>query len=289
MQEGTIQEGQPSPLRRLLRDLGSPESALIEQAPDGTLLLGPEGERLAEHYSFYAVFQSAEEYRVVAAGRQIGTLPATNVFVPEMTIVLSGRRWRITQVHSKDRVIEVSRDRVGRPPTFGGGGGQVHDRIIEKMKEVFSDSQVPRYLDKAAAGLLQDARSEFRRLRLETRSVCSLGERNFLVATWAGTVKTFTLALLLKTMGYRVTAHDGFLEIEQGSAQIPVESALQNLASAPTDSSQISLPGIEQCMSEKYHRYLGPDLLYEDAVTSVVDLAAMPMLIERILAADSGS
>ena len=92
---------------RLLRDLGSPETALIEQALDGTLLLGPEGEKLVEHYSFYAVFQSAEEYRVVVGGRQIGTLPATTVFVPEMTIVLSGRRWRIIQVHSEDRVIEV--------------------------------------------------------------------------------------------------------------------------------------------------------------------------------------
>ena len=46
---------------RLLRQLGHPEVALLEQAPDGTLLLGPEGERLAEHYSFYAVFQSPEE------------------------------------------------------------------------------------------------------------------------------------------------------------------------------------------------------------------------------------
>ena len=72
---------------RLLRDLGSAETALVEQAPDGTLLLGPQGERLVEHYSFYAVFQSTEEFRVVAGGRQIGSLPATNVFVPDMTII----------------------------------------------------------------------------------------------------------------------------------------------------------------------------------------------------------
>ena len=96
---------------------------------------------MVEHYSSYAVLQSAEEYRAVSRGRQIGTLPATNVFVPDITIVLSGRRWRITQVHSKDRVIEVAGDRVGRPPPFGGGG-PVHDRIIEKMKDVLSDSQV---------------------------------------------------------------------------------------------------------------------------------------------------
>ena len=60
--------------------------------------------------------------------------------------------------------------------------------------------------------------------------------------------------------------------------------------SRPMDSgARSSLPGIEQCMSEKYHRFLSSDLVYEDAITSVVEVAAMPMLIEQVLAADGGS
>ena len=136
---------------------------------------------------------------------------------------------------------------------------------------------------------MQDARSEFRRPRLDTRSVCSLGERNFLAVTWAGTVKTFTLALLLKALGYRVTAHDGFLEIDQAPALIPVESALQDITSGPTGAGQPSLPGIAQCMAEKNHGYLSADLLYEDAVTSVVDTAAMPELARKIVSDHNGS
>ena len=143
----------PAMFARLLRDLGSGETALIEQAPDGTLLLGPQGEKLVEHYSFYAVFQRAEEFRVVARDRQIGSLPATNVFVPDMTIIFSGKRWRITQVHSKDRVIEVSEDRTGRPPPFGGTGGQVHDRIIETMRVVLAEKEIPAYLDGDSHGV----------------------------------------------------------------------------------------------------------------------------------------
>ena len=286
---GPFRKVAPQMFARLLRDLGSPETALIEQATDGTLLLGREGERLVEHYSFYAVFQSAEEYRVVTGGRQIGTLPATSVFVPEMTIVLSGKRWRITQVHSKDRVIEVSGDRVGRPPPFGGGGGLVHDRIIEEMREVLLGSRIPTYLDSAAVNLLQNARSEFRRLGLDGRTVCCLGGKNYLVATWAGTVKTSTLALMLKAMGYKVMVHDGFLEIEQDPGSVPIATALGEIADVAMDSAQASLPGIEQCMSEKYHRFLSSGLLYEDAITSVVEVAAMPMLIEQVLAADGGS
>ena len=245
--------------------------------------MGPQGEKLVEHYSFYAVFQSAEEFRVVAKGRQIGSLPATNVFVPDMTIIFSGKRWRITQVHSKDRVIEVSEDRTGRPPPFGGTGGQVHDRIIETMRVVLAEKEIPAYLDGVAGRLLEGARSEFLRLNLDERSICSLGEKSAFVATWTGTVKTTTLALLLRNMGYTASVHHGFLEVENKSTDLSVESALQSIAESSAELSRISLPALEQCMSEKFHRYLSPDLLYEDAITSVVDLTAMPQLAKNIV------
>ena len=286
---GPFNKVNPAMFARLLHDLGSPETALIEQAPDGTLLLGPQGEKLVEHYSFYAVFQSTEEFRVVARGRQIGSLLATNVFVPDMTIILSGKRWRITQVHSKDRVVEVSEDRTGRPPPFGGTIGQVHDRIIEKMRDVLLENDVPAYLDEIAASLLEGARSKFLHLNLDSRSICSLGDKSALVATWAGTVKTSTLALMLRNIGYTAVVHHGFLEVENKSTDKSVESALRDIAESPLVLGRTLLPGLEKCMSEKFHHYLSSDLLCEDAVTSVVDLAAMPQLAESIFGANSGT
>ena len=59
---------------------------------------------LVEHYSFYAVFQTSEDYRVLLGSKQIGVLPADRVFVPDMAIILSGRRWRIVEVHSREKV-----------------------------------------------------------------------------------------------------------------------------------------------------------------------------------------
>jgi hypothetical protein len=48
--------------------MGQSDPALIEQASDGLLLLGSMGETLTSHYSFYAVFQTSEEYRLIADG-----------------------------------------------------------------------------------------------------------------------------------------------------------------------------------------------------------------------------
>ena len=286
---GPFNRVSPTTFGRLLRDLGAPETALIEQAPDGTLLLGSRGEKLVDHYSFYAVFQTAEEFRVVANGKSIGSLPATNLFIPDMTIIFSGRRWRITQVHNRDRVIEVSEDKVGRPPPFGGTTGRIHDRIIEKMKDVLHEEDTPPYLDGVAARLLIDAKSEFQRLKLDERSICALGERSCFVATWSGTIKTSTLGLKLKEMGYATVAHDGLLEVENRSTDLTVEAALQEIADSPPDLSLTSLQGLQQLMSERFHPYLSPDLLFQDAISSVVDLRAMPQLAANILRANKGS
>ena len=286
---GPFNRVSPATFGRLLIDLGAPETALIEQAPDGTLLLGSQGEKIVEHYSFYAVFQTAEEFRVVVRGKQIGSLPATNVLVPDMTIIFSGRRWRIIKVHNRERVIEVSEDRVGRPPPFGGTTGQIHDRITEKMKDVLNEEDTPPYLDGVAARLLEDAKAEFRRLGLYGRSICTPRERSYLVATWAGTVKTSTLGLKLKEMGFATVAHCGFLEVENRSTDLTVEAALQEIADSPPDLSLTSLQGLDRLMSERFHPYLSSELLFQDAISSVVDLQAMPQLAANILRANEGN
>ena len=52
---GPFQEIKPSLFADLLRHMGSSDVLLIEQSADGFLLLGSRGEKLVEHYSFYAV------------------------------------------------------------------------------------------------------------------------------------------------------------------------------------------------------------------------------------------
>ena len=282
--QGPFRKVSTEQFARLLRQIGSAEIALIEQAPGGHLHLGPLGEKLVEHYSFYAVFQTSEDYQVLLGGKQIGVLPTDRVFVTDMTIILSGRRWRIVEVNSREKVIEVAPDRSGTPPPFGGSGGLVHDGVVQKMKAVFHSGVVPAYLDTTGAQLLEAARSEFGRLALDRRSICHTGENGCLVATWAGTIKTSTLSLKLKSLGFKAMAHDGFLEVDEPSSDQTLAAALEAMAEQhPDDVAGESLSGLENVMTEKFHRYLSPDLLFADATSSLVDLQAMPQLARSIL------
>jgi ATP-dependent Lhr-like helicase len=102
--------------------MGQSDPALIEQASDGLLLLGSMGETLTSHYSFYAVFQTSEEYRLIADGRELGTLPVDNMIAPGMLIIFSGRRWLVEEVDDRGKVILVTPPRRAHLQSSGGCG-----------------------------------------------------------------------------------------------------------------------------------------------------------------------
>lgn len=267
---------------RVLRQIGSAHVALIEQAPDGVLLLGARGEKIVEHHSFYAVFQTPEEYRLEASGKLLGTLPVTNILAPGMTIIFSGRRWRVETVRDVEKVIGVVADETGRPPTFGGDTGAIHDMVVARMREVFAAKTVARYLDPGAAALLAEARAAWAGLGLERSRIVPLGDRHWLLATWAGTVRTTTLSLALRARYYDVTIHDGFLDVKSRS-DMDIRADLAAFARAGEVSGDDVVGDEATLTAEKFHLWLGRSLVLQDALASRLDLASLPELAEGLL------
>lgn len=267
----------------VLRHLGKPAVALIEQSPDGILLLGEKGERLVAHYSFYAVFQTPVEYRIVAHGKELGTLPIAYLIVSDMTIIFSGRRWRVIEVDDKHSVIEVTEDRTGKPPKFRGSGGLIHDQVVEKMKEILSRSDLPLYLNNGAVDLLKRARIEFERLGFPEKRIHRESKNSVLIATWKGTVKSNTLALALQSRGYRTTVFDGFVEVREIEN---IRGELEKLAALTEVGVEKLIKVDNNLQSEKYHKYLSHKLLVQDVESSRLELESLPSLAREILNAD---
>ena len=268
---------------RLLRQLGDPEIALIEQASDGTLLPGREGERLIEHYSFFAVFHTPQEYRVVHDAKTLGTIPVHVPLVPDLTIIFVGRRWRIVEVHDREKVIQVSPDHAGKPPVFGGEAGDVHKKVIERMRSVLRDNIIPPYLDKTAVELLSSARAAYRRSGLDERPLLPLGEDRYLLAPWTGTVATASLAIVLASLDYRVGTFDGVLEVSStGSNSNGLIADLENMAARKLDLKDLVRNRASAVVYEKFHYYLGDDLLVTDALSSRLDLDAVPAIARNL-------
>ena len=280
---GPFRSVDPSLFARLLRQLGEPETALIEQAADGALLLGREGERLVEHYSFFAVFHTPLEYRVVHDVKTLGTLPINAPLAPDLTIILVGRRWRVVEVHEREGVIEVVPDHTGKPPIFGGDAGDIHGTVIERMRDVLRSDILPPYLDNSAAQVLSSARAAYQRLGLDKRRIQSLGDDRYILAPWTGTVGTASLAIALASLDYRVGTFDGILEVSSsGPGSNALVSHLQDIAADKLNLRDLVMGHAGALVQEKFHRFLADDLLVFDALSSRLDMNAVPAIARTL-------
>ncbi|MDD8022662.1 MAG: DEAD/DEAH box helicase [Paracoccaceae bacterium] len=282
--EGPFRQVTTGLFLEVLRAMGASETRLIEQTQNGLLLLGAVGERLVEHYGFYAVFPTPEEYRLVAGGRDLGSIPVENILAPGMMLIFSGRRWTVQEVDPQDKVITVTPAKAGVPPRFGGAPGLIHDRVIAKMREIFECAQEPAYLDATARDLLAEARRNYRALGFAETPMVQVGADAVFLATGCGTVKTMTLALALQGFGHEVQEHDGFLEIRSAQATMPLADTLRHLAAG----SRVDLfAGNPNLVFEKFHSYLPPHLLRADALSCRLQAEALLQLCSDLTDVES--
>lgn len=260
----------------ILRAVGHPDVALIEQAADGTLLPGRVGERIIENYRFYAVFETPEEYRIVADGKTLGAMPVTMVLYEGATIIFAGKRWRVTAIDDRVKTIEVRPAESGLPPVFGGSGGDIHDTIVKEMLAVYREHDEPAYLNPNAQELLAEGRTAFREARIANSPIQTVGE-DCVLFPWVGTQKLETLMLALRRQG--VDAQRQGLVIE--AAKCPSDDLrgfLKTMASTPAPVGTVLASMAETLIREKFDPYLPQHILTQGFAAERIDAPAVPLM-----------
>jgi ATP-dependent Lhr-like helicase len=128
-EQGSFKEITIEHFKQLLSHMGTVQ--LIQQLNSGELVLGIEGERLTNSYTFYAVFKTPEEFRIVAGSKTLGALPVNSLVIKGQHIIFGGRRWKVTDIDDEKKVIYVTSTKGGKPPKFNGNGSgmSIHDRV----------------------------------------------------------------------------------------------------------------------------------------------------------------
>jgi ATP-dependent Lhr-like helicase len=192
----------------LLGHLGNQAVGLIEQAPDGTLMLGAKGEEIVQSRSFFAVFESTEEWRLVTGGRQLGTLPISFPVHEESLVVFAGQRWFVQSVDDQTKTLQVVPHSGGVVPRFERGSIEpVHDRLAAEMRAVYMDDDIPPWVDSAAAAFLAEARETFRYMQLDRTSLLEEG-RDLHVFLWKGSQATAVFGTAFAMAGLAAEPHD---------------------------------------------------------------------------------
>ena len=194
-----------------------------------------------------------------------------NPLAPGMSIIFSGRRWWIRSIHDRDKVIEVERDATGRSPHFGGDGGGINHRRYGRPHECGRYWKETRFLDisieRPPISFPKDG-AAIAAWVLQAAALSRLGGGHYLIATWSGTIRTTSFALILRSHGFIVDVHDGFLDVgPEHETEVNLPDILKKSATDPAPSGKHLVSNVVIPQSEKYHQYLSDDLLVEDALS----------------------
>lgn len=254
----------------LLRHLGQ-EQVLIQDG-SGLLLHGPVGDKLVNHYTFYAAFSVDEEFRIVAAGKALGTIPVSQLLTVGQRILFGGRTWLVEQIDDAQKTIYVAAAKGGTPPLFNGTGGQVHTQVRQKMRGLYQQEIKPDFLDPTASRFLQEAQSAYRQLSLDGKVLLDQGS-DALLLTWLGDSSNEAIACLLNAQGFTSQAGRLGVEISKGARSLDdVIKVLGRVAKMPLPSPETLLHSANNLVTQKWDGLLPPRLLRRSYASLKLDL-----------------
>ena len=239
---------------------------ILELTDEGGLIIGLMGEKLINSFKFYAVFNDSEDFTVRCKSDEIGTIttppPSGDRFA------LAGLVWEVEEVDSARRLVYVHEVEGKMEVSWPGEYGEIHTRILERMKQVLEeDIQYP-YLKENAIARLNSARILAKKTHLTTRPIVSLGGLTKCWFPWLGTRSFRTLVRYLKknadNFGISKISYDGCnyicFRLDKGTEESFVHTVKEDVLANGICCQDLVFSS-ETPIMDKYDPYIPSDLL----------------------------
>jgi len=184
----------------------------LEKSEDGELVLGANGERLCGNFKFYAVFKDSEDFTVRMGSEEIGTI--TSVPPVGDRFALAGKVWEVKEVDFSRRLVYVDPVKGKMEISWPGDKGEIHTKILRRMRRVIEENEVYPYLLPAARERLEQVRALNRNTHFTEKLIVPLGNTSFVMFPWIGTKSMRTLKRFLR---FKCARTLGLSSIESGS------------------------------------------------------------------------
>lgn len=163
----------------------------LELTEEGELIVGLRGEKLVNSFKFYAVFKDNEDYTVRCESDEIGVIttppPVGDRFA------LAGRVWEVEELDIPRHLIYVKPVKGKMEISWPGDYGEVHTKILERMRRVLREDDEYPYLRENALKRLRVARAIARNTGLTESCILPLGGYTWALFPWLGTRSFRTL------------------------------------------------------------------------------------------------
>ena len=266
----------------LLRHLISTDH--IQTTDQGGLIVGLAGERVVNSFKFYGVFQENEEYTVRCDSQELGTV----VLPPPVgeKLAIAGHVWLVLDVDHKRHLVYCEQVRGSIPAYFGQCPGDLHTKILQRMRGVLQEERSYPYLMKNAVARLEQARFTAAHSGAALEPLINLGGTMWCLLPWVGTYPFLAMERFLKIkcadrLGLRNldSARPYYMQFTMKADKATFFRVLLEEIQKPMDPLELVYPK-ELPLFDKYDEYLPEELVRKGFAQGVLDL---PGLRETIL------
>lgn len=260
--------------RVLLRHLIATDH--IQQTEQGGLIVGLAGERVINSFKFYGVFQESEEYTVRSESQELGTVVSPPPVGEKLAI--AGHVWQVLDVDHKRRLIYCQQVKGSVPAYFGQCPGDLHTKILERMRRVLQEDRQYPYLMKNAVARLEQARFTAAHSGAADKTLINLGGNMWCLLPWVGTYTFLTMERFLKIkcadrLGLRNldSARPFFIQFTMKADESTFFRVLAEEIRKPIDPMELVYPK-ELPLFDKYDEYLPEELVKKGFALGVLDV-----------------
>jgi len=269
------------------------ETDHLQWTEDRTLIIGLTGEKTVNNYRFYAVFKDDEEHKVLNGSEEIGSI--TTVPPPGYCFSLAGKLWKVEEVDHKHKSVYVKAAKGKVDTLWLGAGGDIHTKVVQKMREVLSDTVIYPYLSPQAVNRLERARRLARESGLLKQVVIPAGGDSLYILPWVGSKSFRTLERLMKHNLSDKLALRSVVPMEPYyfvvSGKVDGRTLLAEIMSECRSAEDASalLSEDEAPYLGKYDEFVAPPLIREAFAVDGLDLNGLKEGLQQTLTWDSSS
>ena len=260
--------------RVLLRHLIATDH--IQQTEQGGLIVGLAGERVINSFKFYGVFQESEEYTVRSESQELGTVVSPPPVGEKLAI--AGHVWQVLDVDHKRRLIYCQQVKGSVPAYFGQCPGDLHTKILTRMRRVLQEDRQYPYLMKNAVARLEQARFTAAHSGAAEKTLINLGGNMWCLLPWVGTYTFLTMERFLKIkcadrLGLRNldSARPFFIQFTMKADESAFFRVLAEEIRKPIGPMELVYPK-ELPLFDKYDEYLPEELVKKGFALGVLDV-----------------
>lgn len=251
------------------------ETDHIQRTEQGGLMVSLAGERVVNSFKFYGVFVESEEYTVRSESQELGTV----VLPPPVgeKLAIAGHVWEVLEVDHKRHLVYCEQVRGSIPAYFGQCPGDLHTKILQRMRKVLQEERSYPYLMKNAVARLEQARFTANRSgTTETPLIC-LGGNMWCLLPWVGTYTFLAMERFLKIrcagrLGLKNfdSARPYYMQFTMKVSQEDFFRIVREEIQKPLDPLELVYPG-ELPLFDKYDEYLPEALVRKGFAEGVLD------------------